>query len=106
MSKPTVEETMDSITGFDEVAVERAFGKELLELSATMVTRALVFVLERKLNGNDNTAAFNVAMNLGMRELNDRFEEPAKEGNILTDVEGGEPGKAPSGDEMSAGPTS
>lgn len=106
MSKPTVEDVMDSISGFDEIAVEKAFGKELLDLSASMVTRALVFVMERKKNGNDNTAAFNVAMNLGMKDLNDQFEEPVRSGDIVTDVEGGEPGKALSADETSAGPTS
>lgn len=75
----TVEDAARSLTGFDELAVERAFGKDIGELSAVRVTRALVFVLQRRL-GLDDTAAYNAAMGMSLADCEAQFrpaDDPA-----------------------------
>lgn len=81
----TVEDAARSLTGFDEIAVERTFGRDIGELSATRVTRALVFVMQRRL-GLDDTAAYNAAMGMSLADCEAQFAEPTPE-TPLTEAE-------------------
>ena len=72
----TVTEVAESLTGFDEIAIEKSFGAALDELKPTMAGRALVFVVERRA-GKDDGAAKNAAMSMPIGEVNAYFaEEP------------------------------
>lgn len=104
MSKPSVEETFLSVNGFDDIAVEQKFGKELSDLSPVKTTRALVFVLKRR-DGSSDADAFRAVMEMGLGDLNECFSDGEAAPEILADL-GESPGKALSGDETNGGPTS
>lgn len=91
--KITVEECTKSLTGYDELAIQRVFGKGLGELTGTMVPRSLMFVMSRR-EGAKDPDAYRMAMECPLGDLEDAFEDPA-----VLDEE-----KAPSGIEPS--PTS
>lgn len=83
----TTEELADSLTGFDEIAIKKAFGATLSELSPDQkgqggdvfqFLRALIFVHRRREGENDITA-FNTAQNLRTAELNGYFAEESAE---------------------------
>lgn len=71
-NQPTVEDITGSLNGFDELAIEKKFGKELGSLNGTMTLRALVFVLERR-NGKEDREAYNEAMRRTLIECRDTF---------------------------------
>lgn len=76
--KPTVGDTLKSLTGYDELAIDRAFGKGLDELNARELARALVFTLERR-GGASDADAKRTALELPMSELDTRFETETEE---------------------------
>lgn len=77
-----------SLSGWDEIAVERAFGKPPTQLVDTFAGRSAVFVQLRR-EGQDDTNAYNMAMSMTLGEVKDFF--PSKP----EDEPGQEPGKAP-----------
>lgn len=54
--KPVVQDLVLSLTGFDEIAIEKAFSTDLETLSAQRQMRALAFILARREGKNDNAA--------------------------------------------------
>ena len=75
--KPTAEETLNSLTGYDEIAVSKAFGSEILDLAdkrQTAFTRALVFVLMRRAGSRDRDA-FETVMHMGLGDVQAHFRE-------------------------------
>ena len=75
--KPTVEEVTGRLNGFDEIAIEKHFGKDLGNLSGTMTLRALVFALARR-EGKDDREAFRGAMQKTLVECRDTFDRDEK----------------------------
>lgn len=63
----TAEQTFDSLTGFDEIAIRSRFGESIGSLASsenrqeTTFLRALAFVQERR-NGSSDAAAYTAAM--------------------------------------------
>ena len=86
-SDQTAEELADSITGFDEIAIKKAFGVAFAALAPNekgeggdvlQFLRALVFVHRRREGDNDITA-YNTAQGLTMSEINGFFPEESAE---------------------------
>jgi hypothetical protein len=86
-SDQTVEELADSLTGFDEIAIRKAFGATFASLSPNekgeggdvfQFLRALVFV-HRKREGDNDITAFNAAQGLTTGEVNSYFAEESAE---------------------------
>jgi hypothetical protein len=79
-AKVPADELFESITGFDEIAISKAFGLEIHQVQEKpfMFMRALVFVNERRRGANDLTA-HSTAMNMTMAALTDYFAEPEEE---------------------------
>lgn len=75
----TLEEATESLTGFDEVAIEKLWGDDITTLLTTKVTRAMravVFVLKRREGLNDKEA-HAAAMALTLGEVGEYFaDEP------------------------------
>lgn len=96
----TADEAFDSLTGFDEIAITKAFGKAITAMSgdrseAFTWLRALVFVLGRR-NGAKDAEAYAAAMALPLRELNTYFTpEPADVDPDDPDSESGKDDGAP-----------
>lgn len=67
----------ESLTGFDEIAIEKAFGEPLHTLRQRPFTfvRALVFI-DQKRTGLKDPEAKQAALALPMRDLNDYFPAP------------------------------
>jgi hypothetical protein len=74
----TALEGMRSLTGFDEIAVEKAFGKEFDDLNGRDTVRAVIFVLEKRAGANDKDAK-QYAMSVPMGQLDDHFETDPEE---------------------------
>lgn len=77
----TVEETIGSLTGFDEIAIARAFNAEwsdLAEHRPSTFTRALVFILLRR-DGQEDTEAKNAVLEMTLQEVKDYFMEEEEE---------------------------
>lgn len=71
----TVEEMLNSLTGFDEIAVSKAFGLDVFTLlDTTTITggRALVFVHKRR-QGMSDTEAKAAALSMTVRETDAYF---------------------------------
>ena len=84
----TAEEALESLTGFDEIAIAQRFDDigALVERGGSMFARALVFVLKRR-DGLDDMAAHAAAMALPLRELNAFFVAEPEEGEAGKDAE-------------------
>lgn len=77
-TKPTVVETQNSLNGFDELAIEKAFGAEYDDLNGRNVLRALIFTLKRR-EGLDDIKARKVVLEIPMDQLVTHFAEDANE---------------------------
>lgn len=73
-TKKTVTESMELLTGFDEIAIEKSFGADIDSLRVTMTLRSLVFIDKRR-EGLDVKAAYNAAMELTTKQVNEHFAE-------------------------------
>lgn len=74
-AKPTAEDAFNSLTGFDEIAIEKRFGLSdytTIESQSGKWMRAMVFVLKRR-EGLNDLDAYNAAMSMSLGELNDQF---------------------------------
>lgn len=91
----TAVEAMKSLNGFDEIAIEKAFGKEFDDLNGRDTIRAIIFVLERRAGSTDKDAK-QYAMSLPMGQLDEHFEPAAEE--VDDDEPETEAGKEPSAD--------
>jgi len=72
--KPATGDVAESLTGFDELAIARAFGTGVGNLDGTMTLRALAFVLHRRV-GADDKAAFRMAMQVTLKEITGLFAD-------------------------------
>lgn len=90
----------ESMTGFDEIAIERMFGKsaDVMRNSGaeTLLLRSLVFVAYRR-EGLKDPEAFKKVMNAPMKEINAFIEQRAA---------GDAPGEAQAENSSESGPPS
>ena len=93
----TANEMLESLTGYDEMAISTHFGAEALELAEkkpTMLARALAFVHMTRPDGGgmDAKTAKKEAMGLTIRQANDYFlesdDEPMPEAPVTPEGEG------------------
>lgn len=93
--KPTPGEVMDTLTGYDELAIEKAFGAEIEALiergSGLRYLRALAFAQELH-NGATHADAFKTAQSLPGKDLAARFREGGNEDDALPGSESGKDG--------------
>lgn len=85
---------LDSLTGFEELAISERFGFDittLLDRSATMAGRALVFT-EKTRSGQKPGDAYKGAMSMTVRAVNDHFDTD-EEPEVLEDETVTEQGK-------------
>lgn len=90
----SADEFMETLTGFDEIAIEKAWGKDVMALaqgSPTTLLRALVFV-ERRRDGLNDHEAKDAVLGMTLREVNERFvddeDEPMPEEPVTVAGEG------------------
>lgn len=81
----TADEFMETLTGYDEIAIEKAFSKDVMGLAQgapTTLLRSLVFV-EKRREGLSDKDAKDAVLQMSLREVNERFaqddEEPMPE---------------------------
>ncbi len=76
--KPTSDEVLDTLTGYDELAIEKAFGTHIEALirggQGLRYLRALVFAQELH-NGAKHDEAKRTAMELTGKQLGERFRD-------------------------------
>ena len=92
MEKIDPDEFTLSLTGFDEIAIERYWNKPLNEIGGLSAARALVFIHEKR-NGKADPDAYQAAMRMPMGDVQDMFEKKDREYSGDID-EALEPGKA------------
>jgi hypothetical protein len=90
MDKVDGEEYATTLTGFDELAIERAFGRSLDKLPALTTMRALLFIRLRREGAKDHDA-FRTSMELRLGRLEEVFVKPRKDQD---EDEGDAPGEA------------
>jgi hypothetical protein len=71
-SKPTANELLEQLTGFDEQKIEARFGAEVLEVEGTKFLRSLVFGNELH-QGKSEDEAWNAAQGLTVKLVRDYF---------------------------------
>lgn len=89
----TFEEMSESLTGFDEIAVEKTLGIDVYtdgERKPVLMMRALVFVHMRRL-GKTDPEAKQAVMEMPLSAVNDYFETDQDE--VLADEPDSESGK-------------
>jgi hypothetical protein len=91
MGKVDGAEFTKTLTGFDELAIERAFRRPLDDMPSIASLRALLFIRLRR-EGAKDTDAFKVAMSLTLGRMEDLFERPRDEDD--DEGEGDVPGEA------------
>lgn len=76
------QEMTRSLTGFDEIAIKKAFGARFEDLEGMFFARSLLFVQMRR-EGAGDAAAFKAVMEMTFGDVEDRFDKPAAdaEGN-------------------------
>lgn len=76
----TAEEVLDSLTGFDEMAIKQHFGAPISDLSndQSMLARALVFVLKRR-DGSTDDDARNLVLGMSLKDVLGYFSEESAE---------------------------
>lgn len=73
----TAEEMGESLTGFDEIAIEQQFGLDIYgdaEKRPMKALRALVFVHRRR-EGDDDATAKHAALEMPLKAVQDYFAE-------------------------------
>lgn len=80
MTSPhTATDVVRSLTGYDELAIAKHYGADVVELQERplMFLRALMFVMERR-GGAKDAEAYRIAMSATGAEVNDYFpDDPA-----------------------------
>ncbi len=89
-SRPTVSGVAESMTGFDEIAIEQLFRSPVEKMSGTLQMRAMVFILRRR-EGMSDVDAFKAVMNLPFGDVDAQFRDEDED-------EGPEVGKEPASD--------
>jgi hypothetical protein len=97
--KVTVSEMIESLNGFEEIAITKAFDSDiftLLNTAPTTAGRALVFI-DRKRRGETDKEAKNAALTLTLKEVDEAFAEDEDE--VFEEEPDTEQGKDDSPDE-------
>ncbi|HET6874652.1 MAG TPA: hypothetical protein VFH70_07730 [Acidimicrobiales bacterium] len=83
----TAEELFEDLTGFDEIAIGRAFGEDIAKLRKQpfMFIRALVFIDQRRRLGLKDKAAHEAAMRLRVADLNTYFDSDDEPEEVTPD---------------------
>jgi len=84
---PTVEEMAESLTGFDELAIEARFGKSVTDLSPTISMRAMTFITNRRGGMNDKDA-YRESMEPTLKMITAMFRGADQDGDQDGDSEG------------------
>ena len=71
--KINADEVVRSLNGFEDIAIEKAFGVALLKMDEMRASRALLFILKRRDGANDFDA-YKGAMEVTFGDLMDTFE--------------------------------
>jgi hypothetical protein len=76
----TAEDFVGTLSGWDEIAIEKAFGEDFLTLRkrGTTMVRALVFVAFKR-QGQKHDEAYRSAMDMPMSDLENYFAEEEPE---------------------------
>lgn len=76
----TADEALESLTGFDEMAITKHFGRPVsaFENDQSMLGRALVFVVKRR-DGLTDDDARNAALELPLKDVLSFFAEESEE---------------------------
>jgi hypothetical protein len=82
-----------SLTGFDEIAISRAFDTAYAAMDGTMMCRALWFVVHRR-DGMNDVDAYRTVMLVTIGELQERFGTASKGKSDSEQDTGDDPGKA------------
>lgn len=96
-TKLTAEEVIDSLTGFDEIAIAKAWGAEWSDLAETKPStfnRSLVFTLFRRA-GKTDAEAKAAALELTLKEVTEAFADDEDE--VMPEEPETESGKGDSG---------
>lgn len=97
MSK-TVNEAIENLNGFHEIAIKKAFDHDIFHLVArapTTAGRALIFA-EKLQEGMSHQEAHDHALGLTIREVDDSFEpEPEEVDDDEPETEAGKDDSAP-----------
>jgi hypothetical protein len=96
-ARPTSEEMLGSLTGYDEEAIAAAFGMELLTMldgRETTYSRALIFAHRRR-DGASDSDALQYAKGLPLRDLGTYFEPEPED--VFPDEPTSDAGKGSSG---------
>jgi hypothetical protein len=93
--KPTANELLEQLTGFDEQKIEARFGLEVLDLTGTKFLRALVFGDSLHQNKTEDEA-WQVAQSLTVKQVQNYFEDDP--GDAMPDEPDSESGKDDSAD--------
>lgn len=93
--RPDAATMVKSLTGWDEIAIEKHFGVPLEDLSNLRRARAMVFVHLRR-QGQDDANAYGIAMGMSIGAADGYFPAPPEDDSPAVDLESGEvgPGKA------------
>ena len=103
----TAEEFLDSLTGFDEMAIKKAFGDTITNLSSNdqmMFARALVFIAKRR-EGLADGPAKNAALEMTFGEVTRYFAEDVETTPEEPETESGK-GGLPLGPTLTSSPAS
>lgn len=76
--KPTAESIAESLTGFDEIAIEQKFGAGPSELSGTKMLRAMAFTLHRRA-GMDDKTAYRECMQASLKDIVSTFADDSED---------------------------
>lgn len=87
--RPAVEDILGSLSGWDELAIRQFFGarwSEMVQEDASMLTRAMVFTIERRKEGVEDGAAYRHAMGLTLDQINEMFSDEDPEAAVKAAV--------------------
>jgi hypothetical protein len=79
----SVSEVMDSLTGFEEIAIEKHMAYDIYtddeaKARPVLLMRCLVFVLEKRA-GLKDTDAMKAAMGMSVKDVNDYFPDTVED---------------------------
>lgn len=77
-TKKSVQEARDLVTGFDEIAVEKQFGKHIDDMRGADILRSLIW-LDSKRAGEDARAAYTSVMGLSQTGITDCFTDESED---------------------------
>lgn len=93
--KPTLGDTINSLTGYEEDEIEHAFGisvYDLIGVNFVKANRALCFVLRRR-EGKKGSEALKIAKSMTSKELDGVFADDEDDDEVMPDEPVTEAGK-------------